>query len=158
MSISDEMMYRYYELLTDLSLEEIAEMRQRAAAGDLNPMDQKKELAARIIADFHSTGQARQAREEFERVFQSRQQPTEVDEFRIAFVPGKNVNLLHVLADAGLFESVSEAKRKFREGAVRINGQKYLPFFFQVDHHKTYELLVRVGHRHKKLILEPGQK
>ena len=158
MSISDEMMYRYYELLTDLSLEEIAALREKTKSGGVNPMDQKKLLASRIISDFHSPDLARRAKEEFERVFQSRQHPAEVDEFRTTYVPDKDVNLLHVLTKAGLFDSVSEAKRKFREGAVRINGQRYLPFFFQVRKGKTYELLVRIGHRHKKIILEPEKK
>jgi tyrosyl-tRNA synthetase len=166
MSISDEMMYRYYELLTDLSLDEITAMRQKAVDGGVNPMDQKKELATRIISEFHSPEAARPAREKFERVFQQRQQPAELDTRLLALelfkvrevshgidlVVAYPIKLDRLLAAVGLASSVSEAGRKIREGAVSINGQQCREPLYQLT---TKELIVQVGRRYMKVVLEP---
>ena len=176
MSISDEMMYRYYELLTDLSLQDIAALREKAKSGGVNPMDQKKELATRIISDFHSAEQARLAKEEFESVFQQRQQPSEIEtrsvkleagmarfggELSAKLIKGSGadapagdhlIKLDRLLASVGLASSVSEAGRKIREGAVSINGQRCREPVYQLT---TNELIVQVGRRHMKVILEP---
>jgi len=165
MSISDEMMYRYYELLTDLSLQEIAAMRQKAADGGVNPMDQKKELACRVISDFHSPEQARQAQEEFERVHQQRQLPSEIEtrsvkleagmapfgvEFSAKLIKGAAtgapagdhlIKLDHLLASVGLASSVSEAARKLREGAVYVARQ-------------PSDLVFKLGRRHVRVPLD----
>src|ERR687884_213093 len=77
MSISDELMWRYYELLTDLRPDEIAEMRAAAESGQRNPRDLKVELAKRIITDFHSAEDAEKAEEEFNRIFRDKQAPQE---------------------------------------------------------------------------------
>ncbi|MFH4113798.1 tyrosine--tRNA ligase, partial [Acinetobacter baumannii] len=69
MSISDELMWRYYELCTDLRPDQIAAMRARAESGEMNPRDAKAELARRIVADFHGPEAARSAEEEFNRIF-----------------------------------------------------------------------------------------
>ena len=140
MSISDEMMYRYYELLTDLSLAEITAMRQRADFGNVNPMELKIELARRIISDFHSPQAGREAEDSFRRVFQGRQQPTEIEErtvnvdtFIIPYshveeasaMPGVYfIRLDKLLAEMKLAASVSEAVRKLHEGAVFVDGQR----------------------------------
>ncbi|MBI4480884.1 MAG: tyrosine--tRNA ligase [Acidobacteria bacterium] len=166
MSISDEMMYRYYELLTDLSLQAIAALREKAKSGGVNPMDQKKELACRVISDFHSPDQALQAKEEFERVHQQRELPSEMDTRSLAveafkvrdashgddLVVAYPIKLDRLLAAVGLASSVSEAGRKIREGAVSINGQRCREPLYQLT---TYELIVQVGRRHLKVVLHP---
>ena len=80
MSISDDLMWRYYELLTDLSVDEIKRMREAAKSGEANPRDLKVELAKRIITDFHSSSAAAAAEEEFVRRFRKKETPDEVEE------------------------------------------------------------------------------
>ena len=160
MSISDEMMYRYYELLTDLSVAEIGKLRAKAASGAVNPMEIKIDLARRIISDFHSAQAARKAEEEFRRVFQRRERPTTAEEIRVPVADNLNkqrdsVKLDRLLARAGLTSSVSEAARKLREGAVKINGERCQELFYRVDATRITELLVQVGRRHLKVVLEP---
>ncbi len=126
MSISDDLMFRYYELITDLSLPEIAGLRQRIAAGELHPMQAKIDLARTIVADFHSAADADRAAEEFNRVVRRREVPSEV---RTVPLPdgvrsAAGVRLDKVLAKTGLAESVSDAQRKIKAEAVEINGQK----------------------------------
>jgi tyrosyl-tRNA synthetase len=126
MSISDDLMFRYYELLTDMSLPEIAGLRQRIAAGELHPMQAKIDLARSIVADFHSRADADRAAEEFNRVVRRREVPSEV---RTVPLPDgvrteAGVRLDKLLAKTGLAESVSDAQRKIKAGAVEINGQK----------------------------------
>ena len=126
MSISDDLMFRYYELLTDMSLPEIAGLRQRIAAGELHPMQAKIDLARTIVADFHSAADADRAAEEFNRVVRRREVPSEVR--NVALPEGvrteAGVRLDKLLAKTGLAESVSDAQRKIKAGAVEINGQK----------------------------------
>ena len=80
MSISDELMWRYYELLTDLTIEQIAALRAVAGNGERNPRDVKADLAKRIIADFHSPADADEAEQEFVRRFRNKETPDEVEE------------------------------------------------------------------------------
>lgn len=161
MSISDEMMYRYWELLTDVSVSEIAAMRQQASSGAVNPMSIKMDLARRIVSDFHSQQQAREAEEEFRRVIQRGQQPTEVEKRSVPFdqvmassaLPG--IRLLKVdrlLAKSGLASSVTEGTRKLREGAVSINGQRWKEPIYRLD--QSNEILVQVGRHHLMIVLE----
>jgi tyrosyl-tRNA synthetase len=126
MSISDELMFRYYELLTDMSLPEIARLRGQIAAGELHPMQAKIDLARTIVADFHSLADAEHAAEEFNRVVRRREVPSEV---RTAPLPegvhsAAGVRVDKLLARIGLAESVSDAQRKIKAGAVEINGRK----------------------------------
>ena len=169
MSISDEMMYRYYELVTDLSLTEIAGMRQKAGSGAVHPMELKIELARRIVSDFHSTQAGMEAEEEFRRVFQRKEQPEEVE---IRTVPAEEllaksdgaggaaeserpIKLDRLLARVGLAASVSEASRKIREGAVTINGQRCRELLYRLDPSRTNELLVQLGRHHMRVVVEP---
>jgi len=114
MGISDELMWRYWELLTDLSLAEIAALKQR------EPMAVKKELAARIVADFHSAADAKQAEEDFTREVQQGAEPSDMDEVVLS---GPN-RLAQVLVSVKLASSRSEAERLIKAGAVEINGER----------------------------------
>ena len=113
MGISDELMWRYWELLTDLSLQEIAALKTR------EPMQVKKELAGRIVADFHSAADAKQAEEDFAREVQ--QGAAECDRLRILSGPNR---LAQVLVSVKLASSRSEAERLIKAGAVEINGER----------------------------------
>jgi tyrosyl-tRNA synthetase len=116
MSISDEMMWRYYELLTDVSVAEIEKMKREA-----HPMQAKKELARRIVGDFHSAEAAGKAGEDWARQFQRDQVPESIEEAAID-VPENRLRIDKLVARAGLAASVSDAGRMVKQGAVRVNG------------------------------------
>ncbi len=144
MSISDELMWRYYELLTDLRPEEIAQLRAAAEAGARNPRDCKVELAKRIITDFHSSADAQAAEDEFNRVFKRKEAPDEVEECAVA--PGA-WKLPRLLVEIGLAPSMAEARRVVEQGGVRLDGERHA----QVDHQLTLDagraVLIQVGKR-----------
>ncbi len=129
MSISDELMWRYMLLLTDATEAEIAARKQAVAEGSLHPMEAKKILAARIIADFHGPAAAQQARAEFEAVFQQAQSPRDIPviNYKIKPIDGNPLTKVFrfdkALVDWGLAESVSEAIRFIKSEAVEIDGQ-----------------------------------
>jgi tyrosyl-tRNA synthetase len=123
MSISDELMWRYYELLTDLTVNDIKWMRERAEYGEDNPRDFKVGLAKRIIADFHSTADADAAADEFVRRFRNKEVPHDVEERDYPIEPqGQRVYVM--LVDLGLASSFAEAQRLMRQGGVRIDGRR----------------------------------
>ncbi|MGI9106716.1 MAG: tyrosine--tRNA ligase [Pyrinomonadaceae bacterium] len=119
MSISDELMWRYYELLTDLSVDEIARIRAAAESRERNPRDLKVELAKRIIRDFHSPADAQAAEDEFNRVFKRREAPDEIEE---RTVKATDWGLRALLVETGLATSNAEAKRLIEQGGVSIDG------------------------------------
>ena len=116
MSISDEMMWRYYELLTDVQVAEISKLKQEA-----HPMQAKKELSRRIVADFHSAEAATKAAEDWAKQFQKDQVPEDVEETAIE-APENRLRIDKLLARIQLAESVSEAGRMVKQGAVRVDG------------------------------------
>jgi tyrosyl-tRNA synthetase len=120
MSISDDLMWRYYELLTDLTAEQIAGLKNSAERGEKNPRDIKVELAKSIIGDFHSAAEATQAEDEFNRVFKRKEMPDEMATYEVA---ADDVwPLPNLLVKSGLATSVSEARRLIEQGGVRIGG------------------------------------
>lgn len=121
MSISDDLMWRYYELLTDLSEPEISTLRSACESGSENPRNAKVRLAKLIIADFHSQSDADAAEEEFNRRFVQKLSPDEVPEAEIA---AGSYRLAELLVQTGLAASKGEAKRLIEQGGVRINGDK----------------------------------
>jgi len=119
MSISDDLMWRYYELLTDLRPDEIAALRAQASAGDHNPRDLKVDLAKRIIADFHSPAEAQRAEEEFNRVHRGKEVPEEIEE---RDVTATDWGLRALLVELGLAPSKATAKTLIEQGGVYIDG------------------------------------
>ena len=120
MSISDDLMWKYYELLTDLSISEISNLRSQMAAGE-NPRNIKVNLAKLIIADFHSTEDATAAEEDFVKRFVQKEVPDEIEEKEIA--AGSYV-LSQLLADVGLAGSKGEARRLIEQGGVKVDNEK----------------------------------
>jgi tyrosyl-tRNA synthetase len=116
MSISDEMMWRYYELLTDVQVADIEKMKREA-----HPMQAKKDMARRIVADFHSVEAAAKAGEDWAKQFQKDQVPEDIEEVKIGSLENQ-LRIDKLLARARLAESVSEAGRMVKQGAVRVNG------------------------------------
>ena len=121
MSISDELMWRYYELLTDLTVEDIAALRRAAENGDRNPRDIKAELARSIIADFHSAADAQRAEEEFNRLFRDKESPREIEE---RTVQAGSWLLPQLLIEVGLAPSKAEARRLIEQGGVYVDGER----------------------------------
>lgn len=114
MSISDDLMWRYWELLTDLSLQEIQALKSR------EPMQVKKELAGRIVADFHSAADAQQAADDFAREVQQGAEPSDMDEVTLA----TRERVAQALVLAGLASSRTEGERLTKAGAVEVNGER----------------------------------
>jgi len=118
MSVSDDLMWRYYLLLTDLAPAEIAELKNSVAAATAHPLEMKKKLARRIISDFHGAPAADGAQKDWEAQFQRKGIPDEVrTETLTSFAP---VKLTAFLAMHALVSSKAEAARKIKEGAVSI--------------------------------------
>lgn len=118
MSISDEMMWRYYLLLTDMTQSEIEALQQAAASGSAHPLDIKKSLARRIITDFHGADAAVQAQRDFEARFRDQGLPSVVEQ--VTLRSAKKQKLFRLLVELKLFPSNSEAQRKIKEGAVSM--------------------------------------
>ncbi len=146
MQISDELMYEYYELLTDFSLERIREVR---AAGD--PMAAKMQLAATLVADFHSREAATCAQDEFTRVVRQREMPGAIEAVPLPsdVVAPEGVRIDKLIARIGLAESVSDATRKRKAGAVEINGSRVgaQEVVFNADG----EFIVKVGKQWRRV-------
>lgn len=120
MSISDELMWRYYELLTDLTRSEISNLRSQIEHGE-NPRNVKVSLAKLIIKDFHSAADADAAEDEFNRRFVHKEIPDEIEEKQIA---GGSYKLADLLAETGLASSKGEARRLIEQGGVKVNSEK----------------------------------
>ena len=144
MSISDDLMWRYYELLTDLHPDEIAALRAQAVAGERNPRDLKVELAKNIITDFQSPAEAQRAEEEFNRVHRSKEAPEEIETREIAAGPHK---LQRVLVSAGLAASMAEARRLIEQGGVRVAGEKCSRPDYVIDLSDGHSVTIQVGKR-----------
>jgi len=124
MSISDELMWRYFELLSlSKTSQQIRQMIERAVSGELNPRDCKIDLALELIARFHGPNAALEAREDFERRFAHGQLPAEIPE-QCLVSAGPSMAVSSVLKAAGLTASTSDARRMIQQGAVKIDGAK----------------------------------
>ena len=158
MSISDLLMWRYYELLTDLTIAEIEALQAAVKGGTLHPMRAKKDLAKRIIADFHSSAEAEAAEQNWAKQFQKDELPDDLEMVEIAasevgaITDGiANLNLGKVLAHAGLAESNSDAQRKIKAGSVKIDGETCKELYLQSS--LPAEKVFRVGRKMKKVVL-----
>ena len=166
MSISDDMMWRYYELLTDISMTDIAKMKSETKSGAAHPMTLKKELARKIVADFHSAGAATKASEDWAKQFQKGETPETLEEVSISLSEvrgsgssqsGEPLKLDKIIARAGLASSTTEASRKIKEKAVRVDGEvTTTPVIYRGtldDPTFHVVLIVRVGRQTKKVII-----
>jgi tyrosyl-tRNA synthetase len=144
MSISDELMWRYYELCTDLSVPQIASLRESTNSGDRNPRDVKADLAKRIVADFYSETDARKAEEEFNAMFRNKQAPDSIEERTLASGLWK---LPKLLVELGMVSSMAEARRMIEQGGVYVEGARRTQNDFEVDLGADRSFLVQVGKR-----------
>ncbi len=134
MSISDELMWRYYELVTDVSMSDIERMKAEVASGTAHPMKLKQELGKRIVSDFHSQEAAEQAAQDWSRMFQKDEVPEDLPLISLRFeevaapnaasVDGNvQVKLDKLLARTGLATSVTDGLRKVKQNAVKVDGE-----------------------------------
>ena len=144
MSITDDLMWRYYELCTDLSVPEIATLRENTNAGQRNPRDVKVELAKRIVADFYSEAEARKAEEEFNARFRDKQAPEDIEERTLASGSWK---LPRLLVELQLAPSMAEARRLIDQGGVSVDGERRTQTDVEVSLTGDRSLLIQVGKR-----------
>jgi tyrosyl-tRNA synthetase len=163
MSISDELMWRYYELLTDLTTREIAALRQAAANGDAHPMKLKQDLGKRIVKDFHDFDAAEHAAEDWSRMFQKQEAPEDLPLITVKFeeVAAPNaaaangagqVKLDKLLAHTGLATSVSDGQRKVKQNAVKLDGELKTELVVTVK--LGSEFTLRAGKKMVRVIVE----
>jgi tyrosyl-tRNA synthetase len=143
MSISDELMWSYYELLTDFPAPVIVRLREEVRTGVLHPMDAKMQLAHTVIAGFHGEEAAKRASNEFQRVFRERQAPDEAPRHTIP--QGAPRRLSGLLVDLNLASSRSEAERLMKQGGVELDGVRVNDVKREIDLSKPGEYLVRAG-------------
>ncbi len=144
MSISDDLMWRYYELLTDLTVEQIAALRAAATGGERNPRDLKVELAKRIVADFHSPEDAVRAEEHFNRIFRNKQAPDGIEEIVLSSGSWK---LPRLLVESSLASSIAEARRLIQQGGVSVDGERLSNHDHLIDLSHKRASLIQVGKR-----------
>ncbi len=142
MSISDPLMFRYYELLTDVPLADIEAMREQAATGTAHPRDLKVELARSIVADFWGEAAAKGAAEEFDRVFTQGEVPTDMEKVEITL---DRISLLDLLTENNLLPSRGEAKRMIRQGGIYLDGQRTEDITLELELDKQPEVVIKIG-------------
>jgi tyrosyl-tRNA synthetase len=162
MSISDELMWRYWTVLTDLRQSEIDQMKADVAAGKLHPMETKKRLARTIVAGFHSEEAAQKADENWAKQFQKKIDDVEgLEEVRMAYAdvvgpsgpPGLQIRVPKLLVRTELAQSGAEASRKLAENAVRIDGEIVTAASLPIAG-LPVRLIVRVGKKARIAVIE----
>jgi tyrosyl-tRNA synthetase len=143
MSIPDDLMWSYWELVTDRTPREIEALNKEVAAGALHPMDAKMRLAREVIAGFHGDDAARKAADNFQRIFRDRQAPEEAPIKKIPCGPAKKLTAL--LVELQLVPSKSEAIRLIEQGGVEIDGVRVDDARAEIDLSKPGEFLLRAG-------------
>ena len=144
LSASDELMWRYYDLLSDLSSVEIKALQEDTASGKVHPKDAKKQLARELTARFHGDEASVKAEENFEKVFKKHDIPDDIPEQKISAAEDQ-IWLPRLLADAGLVKGTGDARRMIKQNAVSLDGNKINDMEYQVP--ASGEVLLKVGKR-----------
>jgi tyrosyl-tRNA synthetase len=142
MSVSDDLMYRYYELTSSVSLLELDKLKVDIKSGALHPMEAKKRLGVELTDRFCGTGEGTRAREEFERVFSKNDMPDEIPVIPLAW-EGEKMKLARIIALAGAAKSNSEARRLIQQGAVEVNEKPVRDIDAELS--ASGEYILRVG-------------
>jgi tyrosyl-tRNA synthetase len=143
MSISDDLMWTYYEVLTDFTSPVIVRLKEEVRGGMLHPKEAKMQLAHTIVAGFHGEDAGKKAREEFQRVFSERKLPSEIREQLVA-AEGK-MKLAKILQRDGGVASRAEADRLIKQGAVEVDGKPVADVGYEIDLAPSSRYLVRIG-------------
>ncbi|MCK8825081.1 tyrosine--tRNA ligase [Fuchsiella alkaliacetigena] len=147
MSIPDKLLVRYFKLLTDVSLAELAEIESGLESGELHPMDVKKRLATTIVTKYYDGEQAQQAAQEFENVFKKGELPDDIPEIELSEddLEDGELWIVKLVAATGLVDSNSQARRMIKQGAVSIDDQKYEQI--NEDIAVTDGMIIQIGKR-----------
>lgn len=124
MSISDELMMRYYELLSHISIDELNALKKGIKNGSVHPMKAKEALALEIVERYWGKDASLNAKEEFERMFKDKGLPDDIPVFRLQW-KGKEIWLPQIMKDTGLVKSTSEAIRLIKQGGVSVDGKRW---------------------------------
>jgi tyrosyl-tRNA synthetase len=143
MSIPDELMWSYYELVTDRTAHEIGELKKEVQDGKLHPMDAKMRLAEEVVSGFHGDRAGRKAAENFQRVFRERRAPEEPPVQNLPLGPAKKLTAL--LVELKLAASKSEAERLIKQRGVEIDEACVEDERKEIDLSKPVEFLLRAG-------------
>ncbi|MGD0858532.1 MAG: tyrosine--tRNA ligase [Terracidiphilus sp.] len=156
MSISDELMWKYWVLLTDLKQSEVEALKADVSSGKLHPMEAKKRLARTIAAGFHGEAAAQSADENWARMFQQRETAEDLEEMAVAFADVAasegQIRLPKLLVQLGLAASSAEANRKIAEKAVKLNGEVATGVMAQLRE-LPVRVVVRLGKRAKVALI-----
>ncbi|WP_339137367.1 MAG: tyrosine--tRNA ligase [Candidatus Electrothrix sp. GW3-4] len=144
LSMSDELMFRYYELLSDLALEEIQQLKQDMEQGKVHPKAVKVQLGKELVARFHDQEAADAAEKNFEQIFKRHELPDEIPEKHLT-VKGDAIWLPKLLLEAGLVQSTSDGRRMVKQNAVSVNGDKVADVNAEIP--TDAEVLLKVGKR-----------
>lgn len=169
MSIPDDLMWSYYELITDRTPDEIARLKEQVAAGSLHPMDAKMKLAEEVVTTFHGSAAAKSAADHFQRVFRDRQAPEQFQELRVKKLGDKFISISQqrgstnelsgpheisplgkerwtkFLALSGHVPSTTEAERLVKQKAIEVNGQLLADPTVRIDFNDPAEYVARIG-------------
>jgi len=143
MSISDSLMYRYYELLSDLSSLEISRLQEDVDRGKLHPKAVKQKLARELTARFHSDHAAQQAEQNFENVFARNHLPDDMEEFVLQ--SAESIWLPKLLVDTSMVSSTSDGRRMIKQSAVSLDGEKITDIEYRVQ--PKGQMIIKVGKR-----------
>ncbi len=137
MSVSDSLMIRYYELVSNILPKDFKELKEGIKSGAVHPMDAKKRLASEIVERFYSKESSEKARGNFEKTFSLRQAPEDIQSIDVKW-EGEKMWIPKILTIAGVVKSNSEAKRLILQGAVEIDGEKLSDSEIELPDNKTY--------------------
>ncbi|MBI2027113.1 MAG: tyrosine--tRNA ligase [Deltaproteobacteria bacterium] len=146
MALSDELMWRYYELLTSYDSAELMKLKKGVEAEKLHPKQVKSELAKEIVERYYDRKTALREEEEFEKIFADKKIPSEIEELKLKVSKEEHLSLLQVLSSAKLVVSNAEGRRMIQQGAVRVDGKKIQILEFQFTKRKE-PYLIQVGKR-----------
>jgi tyrosyl-tRNA synthetase len=142
MSISDSLMLRYFELLTDIPLPQIRRWEKEMQQDEINPKDLKVKLAKSIVSDFCGEDEAVKSAQEFERIFKHRETPSEMEEVKVF---QKEHKLIDLLVGSNLLSSRGEAKRLIRQGGIYLDGQRVENIDLNIHFQKKKEIVLKIG-------------
>jgi len=148
MSISDPLMFRYYELLTDEPLSQIERWKKEIKDNKLNPRDLKVGLAKTVLRDFWGVEEAEKAAQEFDRIFKHKEIPEEIEEKIIELKDKPSaVELIEAMVNLQIFPSRGEAKRVIRQGGVYLDGERIEDIAYKIEFRGKKDIILKVGKR-----------
>jgi tyrosyl-tRNA synthetase len=144
MSITDDLMLRYYELLSHITVGDFDALKKGLKSGAFHPMRAKEDLAEEIVERYCGKELATQAREDFAQVFKKKELPDEITEFKLKWAKGAKVRVVNILKEAGMTSGTGEGRRLIKQGGVKLDGEKMTDIDMELA---SGEYLLQVGKR-----------